>query len=109
LADGETTGYIFKNDTKAGMGLWSAFGVVTAASKPSLAWSPDGGYFALTNNGANTVKVYRVVYVSGYNPQTFATGLVFGNSSLGSAYNANVRVLPGASVSLNGKVFDDSI
>ena len=108
FAPGETILYIYKIDATGGLGLWAAAGSV-AGSLPSFAWSPDGRYFALTNNGANTVTVYSCKYVSSYSSQAFTTGLVFGNSALGGAYNANVRVLPGCSMALQGKMTDDSV
>jgi Tol biopolymer transport system component len=69
-------------------------------------FSPDGRYLAVAGSGG--LNIYSMLLGSVTTPQTFSTGLVFGDSAKGSSYNANVKVLAGAGVVLQGKVTDDS-
>jgi WD40 repeat protein len=79
----------------------------------AVSWSPDGKYVTVTYGvevGTCYLNVYRCNYVySNQAPQAFSTGLVFGNSVLGSAYNANVQVNGGARVELTGMMKDDAV
>jgi len=42
-------------------------------------------------------------------PQTLATSMVIGDSAKGSAYDAHLRLQPGASVNLAGKMLYDNV
>jgi WD40 repeat protein len=75
----------------------------------SVDWSPDGRFIAAASYASNIFQIYRCNFVSTAAPQTFTNGLLFSQSALGSSYNANVRVLPGADLALQGKIMDDSM
>lgn len=85
----------------------SAVGAGTAPS--SVAWSPNGGFIAVTNYSSNSLQVFNVHYTSPASPQAFSSAIVFGDSGVGSSANLNVRFLGGASVNVNGSVNDDGV
>jgi WD40 repeat protein len=80
------------------------------AAPHKVSWSPDGKFIAVYNNATpTTVRIFRCNYVyTGQPTQSFASGLVFGDSAKGSAFNANVKMLRTARVEVVGKVTDDS-
>jgi WD40 repeat protein len=84
-----------------------AFGTVAT----TVAWSTDSNYALVggTNTGSNYLTVYPSTFVStAATTQGFSNGLIFGNSALGAAYDADVQVWGGASVAIKGMVLDDS-
>ena len=80
--------------------------VVSAGTNSEVCWSPDGRF--IVTGGANKVSVLGCNFVSTVATQGFSNGLLFGQSALGSGYNANVKVFAGAGVTLQGKMTDDS-
>jgi Tol biopolymer transport system component len=76
-------------------------------------WSPDGKYLAGTSIGNDFtlgyVHVYTIDYAPTTTPQSLTNSMVLGDSAKGSAYDAHLRLQPGASVNLTGKMFYDNI
>jgi WD40 repeat protein len=84
-------------------------GVSAGFGPQSVKWSPDGRFLAVACNGDFTLHVYSCNYVySGQPAQGFSNGLLFGDKAKGAAYDANVQVLGGATVSIKGAVYDDA-
>ncbi len=88
-------------------------GTVTTGTNPySIAWSPDGRFLAVVNeasSGGDTLQVFGCnFYYTGQAPQAFSTGLLFGNSVLGSGFDATVKIMGNARLGIKGKVTDDS-
>jgi WD40 repeat protein len=85
---------------------------ISPSSTPrAVAWSPNGQFIAVVESGgsSNTLQVFQCnFYYTGQAAQEFTNGLLFGNKSLGSAYDANVQLFGGAAVTVNGMVKDDS-
>jgi hypothetical protein len=64
---------------------------------------------AVASLSPKTLQVfYCNFYYTGQPAQAFTNGLLFGNSVLGSTYDANVKVLSNATVTVKGMVKDDS-
>jgi len=76
----------------------------------TVAWSLDSKYALVggTNTGSYLTVYPSVFAATAATTQAFSTGLVFGNSANGSSFNANVQVLDGATLTVNGMVSDDS-
>jgi 6-phosphogluconolactonase (cycloisomerase 2 family) len=93
-----------------GSGAPTSLGTVNTGIYPySVAWSPDGRFLAVANVSSSTLQVFHCnFYYTGQPAQAFTNGLLFGNSVLGSTYDANVQVLAGAVVKVKGMVKDDS-
>jgi WD40 repeat protein len=82
-------------------------------------FSPNGKYLAMGglfwNGGSaldpryDSLMIYAVDYVQTTSPQTLATSMVIGDSAKGSAYDAHLRLQPGASVNLAGKMLYDNV
>ncbi len=85
----------------------------------TVRFSPNGKYLAMGGalwNGGDplgprndSLKIYAVDYVQTTSPQTLATSMVFGDSAKGDAYDVHLRLQPGASVNLNGKMLYDNV
>jgi hypothetical protein len=58
----------------------------------------------VVNYASNTLQVFEVNYVPDSSVQAISNGVVFGNSSMGSAYDATVNILAGANVKVDGLV-----
>jgi 6-phosphogluconolactonase (cycloisomerase 2 family) len=83
--------------------------IATGSGPYYVAWSSDGKFLAVAAYLVNAVQIFRCnYYFTGQPTQGFTNGMVFGDSAKGSNYNANVKVLAGAGVVLQGKVTDDS-
>jgi WD40 repeat protein len=84
-------------------------GVAADYGSWSVVWSRDGRYLAVACYYTDTLRVYGCNNVySGQPAQGFTNGLLFGDSAKGAAYDANVQVLGGATVSIKGAVYDDA-
>ena len=93
-----------------GSSVITEIGSGLSAANRFIAWSPDGNFIATAETTTNKVHVYRLNWISTpVTQQSFTNGLLFGQSSLGSSYNANVQVLDGATVTVKGMVTDDSV
>jgi WD40 repeat protein len=79
----------------------------------SMNWSPDGRYLAVGGNSFSTghekIEVYKSDFVNTTTPQSLTNSVVFGDSAKGSAYDAYLRLMPGASVNLTGKMLYDNV
>jgi len=80
-----------------------------------LRFSPNGKYLAQGGSvdsvgfSANNLRIYAADYTQTTTPQTLATSMVFGDSVKGSAYDAHLRLQPGASLNLTGKMLYDNV
>ena len=74
----------------------------------SATWSKDGEFVAATTTSYN-LRVFKANYVPDISVQAISNGVVFGNSNLGSAYDATVNVLAGANVNVNGLLNYDCV
>jgi len=72
-------------------------------------WRPDGKYLAVANLGTPYLLVYNTHFTQTTTPQALTKSLVLGDSAKGDDYDAQVRLLPGASINLNGKMLYDNI
>jgi YD repeat-containing protein len=73
-------------------------------------WSPDGQFIATCDRANSKIQVFRVNYVStNPNTQALSQSIVFGNSALGSSYDATVDFLSGSNVILNGQLNVDNV
>jgi WD40 repeat protein len=98
---------IYRFDPSSGLAFIASLPI--SGAQTTVDWSPDGRFIASASWGANNMSIYRCNFVSTpVAQQGFTNGLVFGQSAKGSSYNANVKVLAGAGVALQGKVTDDS-
>jgi WD40 repeat protein len=79
----------------------------------SVNWSPDGRYLAIGGYGPaaghEELEVYLVNYAKDTNSQALTDGIVFGDSAKGSNYDAHLRLKPGASLNLIGKMLYDCV
>jgi len=72
----------------------------------SVSWRPDGKYLALGTTG-DKLYVYRVNYLYDTSPQTFDTGIIFGDSSQTNG-DLDIKVLAGTHVKIHGFVTHDT-
>jgi Tol biopolymer transport system component len=75
----------------------------------SVSWSPDGRFIAVVNSNNSTVQAFGVNYIVSQTPQALSNSIVFGNSALGSNYDATVDFLSGSNVILNGQLNVDNV
>jgi hypothetical protein len=79
----------------------------------SVNWSPDNRYLALggdtSSTGHEKIEVYKSDYVNITTPQSLTNSMVLGDSAKGSAYDAHLRLMPGASVNLTGRMLYDNV
>ncbi|MFH1254456.1 MAG: beta-propeller fold lactonase family protein [bacterium] len=79
----------------------------------SVSWSPDGKFIAVINSDPFSLfgglQVFKVNYVPDKSIQAISNGVVFGDSALGTDYDAFVKVLAGAKVNVDGKVNYDCV
>lgn len=70
-------------------------------------WSNDGKYILAASHG---IKAFSVDYICDPAiPQTFSNGITFGNSKLGSEYDVDINIAPGAQLNINGIVTYDNV
>ena len=79
-----------------------------------IRFSPNGKYLAVCYSNFNSpaygvLKIFAADYVQATTPQSLTNGMVFGDSAKGSAYDAHLRLQPGASINLEGKMFYDNV
>jgi WD40 repeat protein len=76
----------------------------------SIDWRPDQNFIAIggyiPNAGHTEFEIYNLTY---YYNQTLSNSIVFGDSAKGSTYDANVNVLSGALVKLQGAMSYDNV
>jgi WD40 repeat protein len=75
-------------------------------------WMADGRYLAIGGSptgGFQPVEVYKVNYVNNTTPQAVTSSMVWGDSAKGDAYDAHLRLQPGASLNLTGKMLYDNV
>ena len=89
-------------------GVGSSIAVGTYPFKVS--WSPDGNFIALANQTTpGVLRIFRCnYYYTGQPAQGFNNGLLFGDKAKGSDFDAKVKVLSNATVTVKGMVKDDS-
>ncbi len=76
----------------------------------SAIWSPNGEYLAVGgDNGTEDLIVYKANYTTELYLPTYATGLIFGDSSKSAEYDLDVFVLSGSYVDVQGTVFYDNL
>ena len=76
----------------------------------SVDWTPDGNYIAVAgNNSTYDVIIYKCNYINETQTQALSNSIVFGNSAQGATNDADVIVLPGAQVKVDGKVLYDGV
>jgi DNA-binding beta-propeller fold protein YncE len=76
----------------------------------SAGWAPDGKLIAITTlNPENKFKIFKVNYAPDRSPQAISNGVVFGDSALGSDYDATVKLLAGSNVIVDGLVYYDCV
>jgi Tol biopolymer transport system component len=77
-----------------------------------VTWSPDGNFIAVVNQTSpGTLHIFRCNYYYTGQPsanQGFSNGLLFGDKAKGSDFDAKVKVLSNATVTVKGMVKDDS-
>jgi Tol biopolymer transport system component len=88
--------------------------IATPGGNIDAPWSPDGRFIAVNNrdpsSGNPLLQVFKVNYVStNPSPQALSQSIVFGNSVLGSSYDATVRGLSGAQMVLDGMLSYDCV
>ena len=109
--------YLYRFDGSSGLSsVGSAIsvgvsGTVANSAQQTVAWSPNGLFITAFNAvPSGVLHVFRCNFVSTPSyQQGFNNGLVFGNSALGIAYDANVQLLGGAVVKAKGMIKDDSV
>jgi len=81
----------------------------------AIGFSPNGKYLAqggAINTGGspmlNSFNIYAVDYVQTTTPQSLTTSMVFGDSAKADAYDTHLRLMPGASLNLSGKMLYDN-
>ena len=76
----------------------------------AISWSSNGRFLASVNQGSpGVVTILRCnYYFTGQPAQGFTNGLLFGDKAQGAVYDANVQLLGSATVSIRGKVKDNS-
>jgi DNA-binding beta-propeller fold protein YncE len=84
-------------------------GVATGNYPSSVSWSPDGRFIAVVNYGSYSLQIFSVNYIVSQTPQALTNSIVFGNSALGSSYDATVDFLSGSNVILNGQLNVDNV
>jgi WD40 repeat protein len=85
-------------------------GTATTGNGPSsVSWSPNGSFITVTNVGSNSVQVFGVNYIVSQTPQALSDSIVFGNSALGSSYDAIVRGLAGSQMAIDGLINYDCV
>jgi DNA-binding beta-propeller fold protein YncE len=89
--------------------ITSGTGVATGTNPYSVSWSSNGRFIAVANHGSNTIQVFGVNYIVSQTPQALSNSIVFGNSALGSNYDATVDFLSGSNVILNGQLNVDNV
>ncbi|KKQ11687.1 MAG: hypothetical protein WCS92_00835 [Candidatus Babeliales bacterium] len=76
------------------------------ATAYAVAWHPNGRYIAVggitPSTGNEELEVFEVAFGSELFNQAVSNSLIFGNSSLGSIYDLNVRALAGANIEYDG-------
>ncbi|MFH1254581.1 MAG: WD40 repeat domain-containing protein [bacterium] len=79
----------------------------------SVDWSIDSLLLGVGNynpsSGHNEIEVYTLQYGPETDTQALSNSIVFGNSSLGSDYDLNVRLLAGAQVVVDGILNNDNV
>ncbi|MFH1254698.1 MAG: beta-propeller fold lactonase family protein [bacterium] len=81
-------------------------GSIPDVNPGSTSLSPDGNFFAVTNDG---LQVLKINFIADRTLQAISNGVVFGNSKLGSDYDATVNLLAGANVDVDGLVNYDCV
>jgi Tol biopolymer transport system component len=85
-------------------------GNVNTGPSPSLvSWSPDGRFIAVVCGNSSLLQIFSVNYIVSQTPQALSNSIVFGNSALGSSYDATVDFLSGSNVMLNGQLNLDNV
>jgi WD40 repeat protein len=79
----------------------------------SADWSFDGnviaiGIFDATATTTNLIA-FRTRYGNVTTPQALSKSIVFGDSAKGTEYDVDVQILSDAQVTVQGKIFDDSV
>jgi WD40 repeat protein len=73
-------------------------------------WSSDGKFIAVgSNNTSDNLRIYRITYGSETTPQALSKSIVFGDSAKGADYDADVTLLGGARIEVQGKVNYDCV
>jgi WD40 repeat protein len=75
----------------------------------SVAWSPDGQYLSIMWSSPEKIEICRADYTQPTTPQASTYSIVFGDSAKGSNYDAHLRLKPGASLDLIGKMLYDCV
>jgi Tol biopolymer transport system component len=83
--------------------------ITLSATAYFVSWSPDGRFIAVLTSSVLGLQIYQVNYTVDYTPQALSTSIVFGNSALGSSYDATIDFLSGSNVLLNGQVNFDNV
>ena len=87
--------------------------VTTGTTPRAIDWSPDGKFIAVANYGSATLQVFKVNYFVTNPPtadtQAPSTSIVFGDRAKGTSYDADVTVLPGAQINVDGKILYDGV
>jgi 6-phosphogluconolactonase (cycloisomerase 2 family) len=85
--------------------------LTTGVNQPQSArWSPNGLFIAVTNAVVpGSLEIFGLTYVISQPMQSPSSAISFGNSALGSSYDATVRCLAGAQVVVNGIVNYDCV
>ena len=77
----------------------------------AINWRPDGKYLAIggADNTFHETAVYKSDFVNTTTPQALTNSIVFGDSAKGTAYDVHLRLPPGASLNLMGKMLYDNV
>jgi len=102
-SDSSESVYSFDGSSLTSIATGVARNVYTAT------WSPDERFIATGSWNSGILEVYKVNYRKDIIPQALTNSLVLGDSVKGSDYDAHLRLLPGASINLSGKMLYDNI
>ncbi len=79
----------------------------------SLHWSRDGKYLAVGGQtptaGNDELEIYTLQYGPETQTQAISNSIIFGNSTLGSSYDLNVRGLSNAKIEIDGLINYDNV
>jgi hypothetical protein len=75
-----------------------------------VAWHPSMKYLAVNAySSLYQSTIYDIHYAPTTTPQALSASMVFGDSAKGSACDAYLRLQPGASINLTGKMLYDNV
>ncbi len=71
-------------------------------------WRSDGKFISVLKDLDPTTYIFRVYYGNETRTQALSKSIVFGNQAQGGDYDLNIRLKPGASINVIGKMLYDN-